>query len=98
MSMSTALFNRWRATLTCLLVLLALGLVSVYEIPKQAEPDIDIPIVRISIQQTGIHAQDADRLLVRPMAQSALTPWSVNSSSGCMLICRRQPRSHACNK
>jgi multidrug efflux pump len=38
-------------------------------IPKEAEPDIEIPIIYVSIEHEGISPEDSERLLVRPMEQ-----------------------------
>ena len=36
-------------------------------IPKESEPDVQIPIVYVSMSQRGISPADSERLLVRPM-------------------------------
>ena len=38
-------------------------------VPKEAEPDINIPMVYVSMTHDGISPEDAERLLVRPMEQ-----------------------------
>jgi len=45
------------------------GLVAYNTIPKEAEPDIEIPIIYVSISHDGISPEDSERLLVRPMEQ-----------------------------
>ena len=35
--------------------------------PKESSPDIDIPVLYISISQFGVSPEDAERLLIRPM-------------------------------
>lgn len=52
--------------LTLVLILMA-GTVAYVEIPKEAEPDINIPIIYVSITHEGISPEDAERLLIRPM-------------------------------
>jgi multidrug efflux pump len=52
-----------------LLVILIGGLVAYNTIPKEAEPDIEIPIIYVSITHDGISPEDSERLLVRPMEQ-----------------------------
>ena len=56
-----------RAVLTFLLAMLLGGIVSYITIPKEANPDIDVPIFYVSIGQQGISPEDAERLLLRPM-------------------------------
>ncbi len=56
-----------RAVLLMLMFLLISGAASYVSIPKEAEPDIAIPIIYVSISHDGISPSDAERLLVRPM-------------------------------
>src|SRR3546814_5932732 len=37
--------------------------------PKESDPDIDIPIIYVSMSLEGIAPEDAERLLLRPMEQ-----------------------------
>jgi multidrug efflux pump len=50
--------------------MIAAGIMSYIGIPKEANPDIDVPVYYISIGQQGISPSDAERLLVRPMETS----------------------------
>ena len=50
-------------------VILLAGIVTYVGAPKEAEPDIEIPIIYISMTHDGISPEDAERLLVRPMEQ-----------------------------
>ena len=43
------------------------GVVSYITIPKEDTPDINLPLIYVGITHNGISAQDADRLLVKPM-------------------------------
>ncbi len=60
---------RSRTVVLSLLVILVGGVVAYLTIPKEAEPDIEIPFVYVSIEHDGISPEDAERLLVRPMEQ-----------------------------
>jgi multidrug efflux pump len=60
---------RSRTVVLSLLVVLVGGIVAYMTIPKEAEPDIEIPIIYVSIVHEGISPEDAERLLVRPMEQ-----------------------------
>ncbi len=60
---------RSRTVVLSLLVILIGGIVAYMTIPKEAEPDIEIPVVYVSIEHDGISPEDAERLLVRPMEQ-----------------------------
>ncbi|MCI2398686.1 efflux RND transporter permease subunit [Aliiroseovarius subalbicans] len=43
------------------------GIVAYVSLPKEGEPDIDIPALFVSVPFPGISAQDSERLLVRTM-------------------------------
>ena len=61
--------SRSRTVLLTLAVVLVGGIVAYATIPKEAEPDIEIPLVYVSMSFDGISPEDAERLLVRPMEQ-----------------------------
>src|SRR6478752_5751258 len=56
-----------RLTIVTLLFLLGAGFVAYVTIPKEAEPDVRIPIVYIQLTQRGISPEDSERLLLRPV-------------------------------
>jgi multidrug efflux pump len=56
-----------RLTIATLLFLLAAGLVAYVTIPKEAEPDVKIPIIYVQLSQRGISPEDSERLLLRPV-------------------------------
>ncbi|MDX1453962.1 MAG: efflux RND transporter permease subunit [Gammaproteobacteria bacterium] len=58
-----------RTVLSTLVLILVAGSVTYVTIPKEAEPDIDIPVIYVSMKHDGISPEDAERLLVRPMEQ-----------------------------
>lgn len=62
-----ALLSRPRTIVTLLLFLIGAGATVFVTIPKEATPDIDVPLFYVSIVQPGISPEDAERLLVRPM-------------------------------
>src|SRR5690606_6896725 len=49
--------------------LLVAGFAAYQIIPKEANPDVAIPMMYVSVTLDGISPEDADRLLVRPMEQ-----------------------------
>ena len=61
-----ALVHKRTMTLLFLLLLTA-GLSAWLSIPKEAEPDITIPYLYVSISHPGISPDDGERMLVRPM-------------------------------
>ncbi len=62
-----AAFGRNRAVILVLLFFLLSGVLSYLAIPKEAEPDVAIPIIYVSMGHEGISPEDSERLLVRPM-------------------------------
>jgi multidrug efflux pump len=62
-----AAFARTRTVLLVLALLLVAGFVTYVSIPKESEPDVQIPIVYVSVPYEGISAFDAERLLARPV-------------------------------
>lgn len=59
--------NNARLTLSVLVFLLVTGALAYNSIPKEAEPDIQIPIIYVSMHLDGISPEDSERLLLRPM-------------------------------
>jgi len=58
---------RPRTVLTMMVVMVFAGVYTYITIPKEADPDIDVPIFYVSIVHHGISPEDAERLLVKPM-------------------------------
>lgn len=56
-----------RLTLSILLFLVIAGTLSYRAVPKEAEPDVAIPIMYVSLVYQGISPEDAERLLLRPV-------------------------------
>lgn len=64
------ILRRPRTVLTLMLVMIVAGALTYLAIPKEANPDIDVPVFYVSIGQQGISPEDSERLLVRPMETS----------------------------
>ena len=62
-------FSHARTTLSVFLLILVTGIYAYVSIPKEAEPDVNIPIIYVQIMHEGISPEDAERLLIRPMEQ-----------------------------
>ncbi len=56
-----------RLTISVMLFLMLSGTLAYISIPKEAEPDIQIPIIYVSLGYDGISPEDSERLLLRPM-------------------------------
>ena len=58
---------RPRTVLTLMFVMVLSGVFTYISIPKEADPDIDVPVFYVSLVHHGISPEDAERLLVKPM-------------------------------
>ena len=67
MSPLRTILNAPRTVLTMMLVMVFSGIFVYITIPKEADPDIDVPVFYVSIPFQGISPEDSERLLVRPM-------------------------------
>src|SRR3954447_11272219 len=56
-----------RLTIATLIFLLSAGFLAYVTIPKEAEPDVRIPIIYVQLSQRGISPEDSERLLLRPI-------------------------------
>ena len=65
--------SRSRTVLLSLAVVLLAGVTAYLTIPKEAEPDIEIPMIYVHITHDGISPEDGERLLVRPLEQELRT-------------------------
>jgi multidrug efflux pump len=59
--------NHGRLTIATLIFLLCAGMVAYVTIPKEAEPDVRVPIIYVQLSQRGISPEDSERLLLRPV-------------------------------
>ena len=59
--------QRLRLTISILIALLVMGGLAYTWIPKEADPDIQIPFFSVLVFQPGISPEDAERLIVRPL-------------------------------
>ncbi len=64
-----AALNRSRTTFLTLMFLVVGGIVAFQAIPKEANPDVTIPMIYVSMTLDGISPEDSERLLIRPMEQ-----------------------------
>ncbi len=59
--------SRARMVVAFVVLSLVVGTAAYVGLPKEGEPDIDIPGLFVSVPFPGISAEDSERLLVRPM-------------------------------
>ncbi|UXZ53012.1 efflux RND transporter permease subunit [Halomonas sp. 7T] len=82
-----AALTHTRTTLLLLAGLLLAGIAAWLTIPKEANPDVTIPIIYVSLSLEGVSPEDGERLLVRPMEQElrgieGLRKFTAQSSEG----------------
>ena len=84
MALIDAAISRTRTVLASFVLILVAGFYAYHDIPKESDPDIDIPLIYISMALEGISPDDAERLLLRPMEQelSGIEGTKQMSSSG----------------
>jgi multidrug efflux pump len=63
------ILRRPRVVLTLMLVLIIAGIGSYISLPKEARPNIEVPVYYVAIPYQGISPEDAERLLVKPMEE-----------------------------
>jgi len=73
MSVIEAGMSRSRTVMLSLATILVAGVFAYFTIPKEAEPDIEIPYIYVSVTHDGISPEDSERLLVRPLEQEVRT-------------------------
>ena len=56
-----------RTVLMIFVLLIISGVVTYSNIPKEANPDVPIPVIYVSIVHDGISPEDSERMLVKPM-------------------------------
>ncbi|HEY5082440.1 MAG TPA: efflux RND transporter permease subunit [Bauldia sp.] len=56
-----------RLTIAILVFLLAAGALAYLHIPKESQPDVQIPYIYVQLSDRGISPEDSERLLLRPM-------------------------------
>ena len=61
------ILRRPRSVLTMMIVMVIAGIFTYVTIPKESDPDIDVPVFYVSIVHEGISPEDAVRLLIKPM-------------------------------
>ncbi len=68
-----AAFARSRTVVLVFLMMIVAGASTYFTIPKEAEPDVTIPIIYVSVVYDGISPEDAERLLIRPLEKELQT-------------------------
>ena len=72
-------FSRSRVVVLALLMILAVGSYSYISIPKEANPEVPLPLFYASTGLDGISPDDAERLLLQPMETEFASITGLNS-------------------
>ncbi|MBV9692432.1 MAG: efflux RND transporter permease subunit, partial [Alphaproteobacteria bacterium] len=56
-----------RVVIATIVVVIVAGLLAFMNIPKEADPDIPIPVIMVQAAYPGISPEDSERLLVKPL-------------------------------
>jgi len=59
--------GRARMIIIFVLMSLAAGTMAYISLPKEGEPDIDVPFLFVSVPFPGISAADSEKLLIKPL-------------------------------
>ncbi|MEC8388933.1 MAG: efflux RND transporter permease subunit, partial [Pseudomonadota bacterium] len=62
-----AAVERGRTSISVLLLILVTGALAYQGIPKEANPDVNVPIIYVSLHHDGISPEDSEKMLVRPI-------------------------------
>ena len=68
-----AFFSRPYAIILGLLIIFVFGSLSFNQMPKEATPDVDIPMAYVSVGYEGISPNDAEKLLAKPLEKHLRT-------------------------
>ena len=69
-SLIDAAVDHARTVIMVLVLLLISGILTYLGIAKEADPDVDIPVLFTNVILDGISPEDAERMLVRPLEKA----------------------------
>ncbi|MEL6948064.1 MAG: efflux RND transporter permease subunit, partial [Pseudomonadota bacterium] len=61
------ILSRPKTIVVMMIVMVIAGVISYIQVPKEAQPDIDVPVYFVNVTQQGVSPKDAERLLIRPL-------------------------------
>jgi multidrug efflux pump len=77
-----AAVDHYRVVLLCLALIFIGGTVAYVTTPKEAQPDITIPTIYVSLVHDGISPEDSARLLVKPLETTIRTIEGIKTLRG----------------
>ena len=71
-----------RTIVFLMIIIISIGSLTYINIAKDAEPDIDIPFIYITVPHQGISPEDSERLIVRPLENQLKTIEGIEEMNG----------------
>ena len=71
-----------RTIVFLMVIIISIGSLTYINIAKDAEPDIDIPFIYITVPHQGISPEDSERLIVRPLENQLKTIEGIEEMNG----------------
>ena len=65
-----------------MIIIISIGSLTYINIAKDAEPDIDIPFIYVTVPHQGISPEDSERLIVRPLENQLKTIEGIEEMNG----------------
>ena len=65
--------DKSRMVLVILIFALVAGTLAYINLPREADPEIDIPVIQVTVGLEGVSPDDAERLIVRPAEKELQT-------------------------
>tara|TARA_Y100000022_G_scaffold41755_1_gene34460 strand:- start:16720 stop:19836 length:3117 start_codon:yes stop_codon:yes gene_type:complete len=65
-----------------MIIIISIGSLTYLNIAKDAEPDIDIPFIYVTVPHQGISPEDSERLIVRPLENQLKTIEGIEEMNG----------------
>ena len=59
--------DQQKQLLLCFFFIILFGIYTYNSLPREADPDISLPVIYVSFIHTGISPNDSERLLIKPM-------------------------------
>ena len=75
-------FTRPGAIVFMLIIILAVGYNAIVTIPKEANPDVEIPVAYSSVRYSGISPSDAEKLLLKPLEKQLQSVAGLDKMTG----------------
>ena len=75
-------FSRPSAVIFMLILIFFVGYDAMVTIPKEANPDVEIPVAYASVRYSGISPDDAEKLLVKPLEKQLQSVAGLDKMTG----------------